>query len=52
MIAASGAQSKEETKVIVETAAQQGITFSDSTETPIDVSKYMPRLAALANRTT
>jgi hypothetical protein len=51
LYAALGAQSKEDAKEILDNAAQQGITFADSTEALIDLSKYMPHLAALGSKT-
>ena len=50
LYAALGAQSKEDAKEILENAAQDGITFADSTEALIDLSKYMPHLAALGSK--
>lgn len=47
---ALGAPSKEEAKAILEDAAEHEITFAESTEDLVDLSKHMPNLLALSER--
>jgi hypothetical protein len=52
LYAALGARSKEESKLILDDAAEHGVTFNASTEELVDLSKHMPHLSALGQRET